>query len=61
MVQKDFEVISLAVECLDQIFEHKLNFKMHINNLGSKDTIRLYNDSLLKFFADHEKSLSEDS
>ena len=51
MIEKEFEIIQSAALCLDQIFEHKLNFKIHINNLGTKDTLKLYNDELLKFFS----------
>jgi len=51
MIEKVFEIIQSAALCLDQIFEHKLNFKIHINNLGTKDTLKLYNDELLKFFS----------
>ena len=47
--------------CLEQIFEHKLNFKIHINNLGSKDSLKLYNDELLKFFSSSKEKLSEHS
>lgn len=35
MIQNDFEIIDAAIECLDQIFEHKLPFKVQLNNLGS--------------------------
>ena len=34
---------------------------MHINNLGSKDTLKLYNDELLKFLESFKDQLSEDS
>ena len=61
MVQKEFEIISSAVQCLDQIFEHKLNFKIHINNLGNKDSLKLFNEELIKFLEPKKDKLSEQS
>lgn len=61
MIQTDYEMIDAAIECLDQVFEHKLPFKIHVNNLGSQSTIKDYNASLLKYLSEHRDFLSKDS
>ena len=61
MIQTDYENIEAAVQCLDSIFEHKLSFKILLNNLGSKTTIKDYNDTVLEFLKANAQLLSEDS
>jgi histidyl-tRNA synthetase len=60
-VQKDFEVIAAALECLDMVFEHRVDFELHVNNLGGRDTIKLYNKELTSFLSDHSARLSTES
>ena len=50
-VYSDFQTISSAIEILDKIFCHKLNFKVVINNLGGQDSISDYNKELKTFFS----------
>ena len=61
MIQTDFEIIDSAIQCLDQIYEHKLPFQVQLNNLGSKSTLEEYNKCLLNFFGQHKDFLSADS
>ncbi len=61
MIQNDFENIVSACECLDQIFEHKVGYKVIINNLGSENTIKNYNQELMNYLQKHHNDFSLDS
>ena len=60
-IQNDVEILNSAVDMLNLVFEHKLKFKVHINNLGSKSTISEYNTALKSVLDKYEKHFSEDS
>lgn len=61
VVASDFEVISAACECLDMVFNHKVNFQIQINNLGTKQSLKDFNEELLKQLKEHRSKLSADS
>lgn len=48
VVLKDYEAITSACDILDLIFEHRVNFTVNVNNLGSRESIKLYNAELLQ-------------
>ena len=43
------------------IFENKVDFHIKVNNLGQKETIKNYNEELVKILHPHFAALSEDS
>jgi len=43
------------------IFENKVDFQIKVNNLGQKETIKNYNEELVKILHPHFAALSEDS
>ena len=42
----DYENLTTALEILESVFEHKVEFTVRINNLGDGDTVKRYNQEL---------------
>ena len=59
-ITADVELILLANQILEFVFPNK-KFKVHINSLGDKDTLKLFKTKLSLFFNRYKNDLSEDS
>ena len=56
----DSELILIAKKILDDLLLDK-EFKLYINSLGDRDTLKAYKKELTNFFNKYKKDLSEDS
>ena len=60
-ISSDLELIYMARDFLNRIDLPENFFKIHVNNLGDKESRQKYSKELQNFFQDHRKNLTPES